>query len=253
MIVVLSPSKTMDMTPAPVSGFSEPVFLERSAQLIDVLRDFSVEQLMERMQISPKLGALNAQRFADWHLPFTLETAKQALFAFSGDVYDGLSAQSLGPAEVAYANEHLRILSGLYGLLRPLDLIMPYRLEMGRKVAVGEVSSLYAFWREMVTAELNRSEASVLVNLASQEYFKVINPRALTMDVVTPVFKDEKGGKLKVISFYAKKARGRMARFVVENRVTKPADLLAFSADGYGYDSALSTEASPVFVRVEPR
>lgn len=249
MIVVLSPSKTMDLRPSAVHAFSQPAFLDRSERLVETMRDFSVEQIMELMQVSEKLGVLNRQRFIDWSLPFEPGAAKQALFAFSGDVYDGLDAKSLNLADVAFAGDHLRMLSGLYGLLRPLDLIMPYRLEMGRKLAMGDARNLYEFWREPITSALNRSGESVLVNLASQEYFKAIDQRALNMSVVTPVFKDEKNGKLKVISFYAKKARGMMARFIIQNRIEQAEALVEFCDAGYAYDPAISSEFEPVFTR----
>lgn len=253
MLVVLAPSKTMDMTPGAFPAFSQPVFQERAAQLVDVLRGLSVGQIMALMQVSEKLGALNRQRFADWQLPFTPENAKQALFAFSGDVYEGLAAETWSSAEVEFADGQLRILSGLYGLLRPLDLMMPYRLEMGCKLGAGPARTLYDFWREAVTAALNDSGETVLVNLASQEYFKVIDRRALKMDVVSPVFKDEKNGQLKVISSYAKKARGMMARFLVQNRIGDVNALTGFAEAGYSFDESLSTDAAPVFVRAAGR
>lgn len=251
MRMILSPSKTLDMTPVDVSTCSQPGFLDRSAQLVEVLRGFSLDQIMELMAVSRTLGELTVRRFADWRQPFSPASAKPALFAFSGAAYAGLQADTLRESDVEFASEHLRLLSGLYGMLRPLDLIMPYRLEMGCPLSVGASRNLYAFWRETLTGELNDSGASVLLNLASQEYFKVIDQNQLRLRVISPVFKDEKNGQLKVISSYAKKARGLMARFVLQNRLKTADSLRGFSASGYAYDSALSTEAAPVFVRRE--
>ncbi|QHI68830.1 peroxide stress protein YaaA [Tichowtungia aerotolerans] len=251
MIIVLSPSKSMDMNPVADSGFSHPGFLDRSEQLISKLRNFSTSELMDFMAISEKLAELNRQRFMDWKQPFSLDNAKQAILAFTGDVYDGLNAPSLEKADLTFAQKHLRILSGLYGVLRPLDLIQPYRLEMGRPLQTDGASSLYEFWRATITEELNQIPGDLLVNLASQEYFKAIDRKALNKQIISPVFKDEKNGKLKIISFYAKKARGTMARFIIQNRISKPEALPAFNLDGYEYAPDLSTASAPVFTRPE--
>lgn len=251
MIVVLSPSKSMDMESVKAQAFTQPAFLDQSKELVSAARRFSTAELMEFMQVSEKLAELNRQRFKDWNPPFTTDNAKQAVLAFTGDVYDGLDAPSLKKRDIGFAQEHLRILSGLYGLLRPLDLIQPYRLEMGRPLKTHDAANLYAFWKETVTEELNRTPGHLLINLASQEYFKAIDTRRLDKQIVTPVFKDEKNGKFKVISFFAKKARGTMARHIVRNRVTSAEGLLDFTADGYGYNTELSTPAEPVFTRGE--
>ncbi|WP_372797057.1 peroxide stress protein YaaA [Pontiella sp.] len=251
MITVLSPSKSMDMEPAKVKTFSEPLFLDRSQKLVSKARKFSAAELMDFMDISEKLAELNHRRFKDWKPPFSLDNAKQAVLAFTGDVYDGLDAPSLKKTELNYAQNHLRILSGLYGLLKPLDLIQPYRLEMGRPLETRGAKNLYEFWKAAVTEELNRTPGDVLVNLASNEYFKAIDKKALDKDIISPVFKDEKNGTYKIISFYAKKARGAMARFLIENRAKCAADLLEFKEDGYFYNAALSKPGAPVFTRPE--
>lgn len=256
MLSVLSPAKTLDFeTPATTSQYTRPDFLDRSRELVDILRGYSPQQLSELMGISDKLAGLNAARFAEWQTPFTPENAKPAAQAFQGDVYTGLEAETFAEDDNAFAQEHLRILSGLYGLLRPLDLIQPYRLEMGTRLENPAGRDLYAFWRETLTAELDRAVARsgtpVLVNLASNEYFKAIDTRRLDARVVTPVFKDEKNGKLKVISFYAKKARGMMAAWIIRQRLNEPEDLEGFDVAGYAHDAALSEGDTLVFTRAE--
>ncbi len=251
MIVVLSPSKSMQLDPVPGHACSQPAFLAKSTQLVTALRRLSQDELMQFMAISPALAQLNQQRFREWQTPFTPATAKQALFTFTGAVYDGLDALSLKPREEEFAQQHLRILSGLYGWLKPLDLIQPYRLEMGRPLAMGETKDLYGFWRSTITEALNQEEGELLVNLASQEYAKAIDLKTLNKSVISPVFKDEKNGTLKIISVYAKKARGSMARFIIHNRVTDAAGLLAFTGLGYAYAPDLSKPDSPVFTRYE--
>ena len=251
MIIVLSPSKSMDMESAPLTEASQPTFLDRSKTLVFKLREFSSAELMEFMAISEKLAKLNRQRFNDCKIPFDSGNAKQALFAFTGDVYDGLDAATLKKCEVQFAQDHLRILSGLYGLLKPLDLIQPYRLEMGRPLETCGAKNLYEFWKKTITDELNRLDGDWLINLASQEYFKAIDRRKLNKQILSPVFKDEKNGKLKIISFYAKKARGSMARYIIENRIKSTNGLLDFEEDGYRYDAALSKPDAPVFTRAE--
>jgi cytoplasmic iron level regulating protein YaaA (DUF328/UPF0246 family) len=241
----------MELTHGPSATITRPVFLSQAEQLIEILRGFSIKELVDFMDISEKLATQTAERIQHWQLPFTPDNATPALFAFTGGVYDGLAAQTLTAADRQFAQKHLRILSGLYGLLRPLDLIQPYRLEMGRPLKTGETNNLYGFWKETITAELNRRPGDLLVNLASQEYFKAIDPKALTKQVVSPVFKDEKNGVYKIISFYAKRARGAMARFLIENRVADAEGLTGFDCDGYSYAAELSTEASPVFIRPE--
>lgn len=254
MLSVISPAKTLDFeTPATTSLHTQPDYLDRSRELIEILRDYSPQQLSELMGISDKLAGLNAARFAEWQPPFTPENAKPAAQAFQGDVYTGLDAATFSDEDNAFAQAHLRILSGLYGLLRPLDLIQPYRLEMGTRLANPAGKDLYAFWRETLTAELDRAVAQsgspVLVNLASNEYFKAIDTRALQARVITPVFKDEKNGKLKIISFYAKKARGLMAAWMIRERLDDPEGLKDFDVAGYAYNAALSQGDTLVFTR----
>jgi cytoplasmic iron level regulating protein YaaA (DUF328/UPF0246 family) len=251
MIVVLSPSKSMDMEPAKVDNFTQPEFHDRSKKLITRLRRFSTIELVEFMEISPKLAELNRQRFKTWEAPFALGDAKQAMFAFTGDVYEGLDSTTLKKGDRDFAQSHLRILSGLYGLLRPLDLIQPYRLEMGRPLTTRGAKNLYEFWQKTVTAELNRVDDNLLVNLASQEYFKAVDSKQLKAPVVSPVFKDEKNGTYKIISFYAKKARGVMARYIMQQRVTEAIGLLDFAENGYRYNAEMSTPSKPVFTRPE--
>jgi cytoplasmic iron level regulating protein YaaA (DUF328/UPF0246 family) len=249
MIVVLSPSKSMDMAPVKGGDFSQPAFLGQSTTLVSKLRKFSSAELMEFMAVSDKLSKLNQQRFKDWKTPFDAGNAKQALFAFTGDVYDGLDAATLKKCDVQFAQKHLRMLSGLYGLLKPLDLIQPYRLEMGRPLETRGAKNLYEFWTETITDELNRLDGDWLINLASQEYFKAIDRRKLNRKILSPIFKDEKNGTLKIISFYAKKARGSMARFIVQNQITNTEALMAFDGGGYSYDAGLSSATEPVFTR----
>jgi cytoplasmic iron level regulating protein YaaA (DUF328/UPF0246 family) len=208
------------------------------------------------MGVSGKIAELNHERFMNWSPPFDLDNAKQAVLAFRGDVYTGLEAETLDSAGLAFAQKHLRILSGLYGLLRPLDLMQPYRLEMGLKFANRGGANLYAFWGDRLTRTLDRqlgkSGSRVLVNLASNEYFKVLQPKALDAEIVTPVFKDLKGGRYKIISFYAKKARGQMARFIIDNAINDPEALKDFAVAGYRYSAGESAARELVFTRDTP-
>ncbi len=256
MLSVISPAKTLDFeTPASTTLYSQPDHLSHSQALIDILRDYSPQQLSELMGISDKLAGLNAARFAEWSTPFTPKNAKQAAQAFQGDVYVGLGADTFIDDDNAFAQKHLRILSGLYGLLRPLDLIQPYRLEMGTRLENPCGRDLYAFWKDTLTTELDRAVATsgtpILVNLASNEYFKAIDTRKLESRVITPVFKDEKNGKFKIISFYAKKARGLMAAWLIRQRIDDAEGLKDFNVAGYAYDAALSEGDSLVFTRAE--
>ena len=256
MLSVISPAKSLDFeTPATTAIHTQPDYLDRSRELIEILRDYSPQRLGELMGISDKLAALNAARFGEWHTPFTADNAKPAVQAFQGDVYVGLAAETFSDDDNAFAQAHLRILSGLYGLLRPLDLIQPYRLEMGTRLENPAGKDLYAFWKGTLTEALDAAVAEsgspVLVNLASNEYFKAIDAKRLQARVVTPVFKDEKNGKLKIISFYAKKARGLMARYVIKERLTDPEGLKDFNLDGYRYDQASSGPDTLVFLRDE--
>lgn len=251
MNIILSPSKSMQTASASTPVVSEPDFLDRSQTLVSNLRKKNVAELMSFMEISEPLAELNHQRFKDWTTPFTPNNATPAIFTFSGDVYDGLDASTLKKSDITFAQKHLRILSGLYGLLRPLDLIQPYRLEMGRPLATRGAKNLYEYWRQPITAALNEMPGNHLVNLASQEYVKAVDKKKLNKQIISPIFKDKKNGKLKIISFYAKKARGLMARHLIENRIDNPDDLLTFTADGYHYDETLSKPTEPVFTRAE--
>ncbi|MDT8895372.1 peroxide stress protein YaaA [Halomonas sp. I1] len=256
MLSVISPAKKLDFeTPATTSRHTQPDYLDHSQTLIDILRDLSPQQISELMGVSDKIAGLNAARFAEWHTPFTPDNAKPAAQAFQGDVYVGLEADRFDDTDNAFAQDHLRILSGLYGLLRPLDLIQPYRLEMGTKLTNPAGKDLYAFWRDELTTALDRAVAdsgsAVLVNLASNEYFKSIDAKRLSARVITPVFKDEKNGQYKMISFYAKKARGLMAAWMIRQRLEDPEALKAFDVAGYRFDAAMSDGDTLVFCRDE--
>ncbi len=257
MLMVISPAKTLDFdAPPSTPAHSQPDFLEHSQQLIDTLRQLTPPQLEALMSISPALADLNFGRNLNWHMPFTPANAKIAVQAFQGDVYQGLDAASLDQATLEHAQRHLRILSGLYGRLRPLDLIQPYRLEMGTRLANPRGANLYQFWGNIVTDALNQDLAEAggpLVNLASEEYFKVVQPKRLSVPVITPVFKDLKGGKYKVVSFYAKRARGLMARYALQQRIANPEQLKDFDLAGYRFEPSQSGPLEWVFTRDTPQ
>ncbi|MEE4299914.1 MAG: peroxide stress protein YaaA [Pseudomonadales bacterium] len=249
MLILLSPAKTLDFErPAVTRKHSSPRFLDDSQALVELMRERSPADLAELMHVSDAIAELNSRRFSEWSPPFTRENARQAVLAFRGDVYTGLDADAWSPRDFDWAQKHLRILSGLYGVLRPLDLIQAYRLEMGTRVANGRGQDLYAFWRASVTAslaeELEGRRSPLVVNLASNEYFGAVDPAGLPGRLVTPVFKDLKNGQYKIISFFAKKARGSMASWIVRNRVRSADGLRAFAEDGYGLDEQL-TDAAP--------
>ena len=257
MLTVISPAKTLDFdTPHTTRRATQPRLAERAAALVDDARALSPDDIRELMGVSEKIALLNHQRFMNWSRPFSLDNAKQAVLAFKGDVYTGLDAESLKPGQLNFAQQHLRILSGLYGLLRPLDLMQPYRLEMGLKFANSGGRNLYEFWGDEITSLLNRelhkSGTRVLVNLASNEYFRAVKVGALDGEVITPVFKDLKGDKYKIISFFAKKARGQMARFIIDQELNDPAGLRKFRTGGYRYNKAESTARELVFTRDAP-
>ncbi len=254
MLIVLSPAKSLDYnTPPGTQSCTLPDFLPDSARLIARLRQLSPAQIASLMQISDPLAALNHGRYAAWSPKFTSKNAKQAILAFNGDVYEGLDAVSLAPKQLEYTQAHIRILSGLYGVLRPLDLMQPYRLEMGTRLATAAGRDLYAFWGERITDCLNAvaatQNAQVLINLASEEYFKAVKPKLLSVPVITPVFEDWKNGKYKIISFYAKRARGLMARYAAVKRVGRAEKLKAFDSEGYQYDASASNEHTWFFRR----
>lgn len=256
MLMVISPAKTLDFETPPVTKrYTQPQFLDHSQELISQLRDLRPAQIGELMHLSDKLSGLNAARFGSWNPAFTPKNAKPALLAFKGDVYTGLDADTLSEADLDYAQKHLRMLSGLYGLLRPLDLMQPYRLEMGTKLANARGKDLYAFWGNRISEWLNEALKEqgddVLLNLASNEYFSAVKRPALNARVIETEFRDQKNGQYKIISFYAKKARGMMSRFVISERISKPQDLAQFDAHGYRYDKALSSPDKLIFLRDE--
>jgi len=254
MLIVLSPAKNLDYETPPCSKLhTQPELLEQSQRLIDELVKLAPQDVSALMGISDKLGCLNYDRFQAWQRPFAPDNAKQAVLAFNGDVYSGLAAERFTADDFRYAQKHLRILSGLYGLLRPMDLMQAYRLEMGTRFANDEGKDLYAFWGEQITTALNKQlkalKSTSVVNLASNEYFKAVKPKLLNAELITPVFKDLKGDQYKVISFYAKKARGLMAAWIIQNKLERPADLKKFKAEGYTYNGTLSSDKQLVFTR----
>ncbi|UGQ48385.1 peroxide stress protein YaaA [Massilia endophytica] len=252
MLIVLSPAKSLDLdTPPTTKLHTQPAFLDRSAELIDRLRAFSPPELGKLMDISDALSALNVARYAAWTKDTT--EARQAVMTFDGDVYDGLQARKLTPKQLAYTQSRVRILSGLYGMLRPLDLIHAHRLEMGTKLDTAHGKDLYGFWGDTITEALNRDieeqGAEALVNLASEEYFRSVRPAKLKAPVITPVFEDWKNGKYKIISFYAKRARGMLARYAAEKGITDPEKLKKFKVDGYAFVKKESDDSTWVFRR----
>ena len=252
MKIVLSPAKSLDYTtPVPTDKYTLPVFLEEAKLLDEVLKAKTPKELAKLMHISDKLAELNWKRFQEWSVPFAPENSRQAVFAFNGAVYDGLDAYSLNQKQIDDLQSKLRILSGMYGVLRPLDLMQPYRLEMGTKLKFDKYKNLYDFWKDKVTNKLNEElhEDEPFINLASNEYFKVINRKELKTKIITPVFKDLKNGELKIIAIYAKKARGMMVRYIVENSIEKAEDLKGFNMANYAFDSKLSTDTELVFTR----
>ncbi|ATO34796.1 hypothetical protein DZA65_03785 [Dickeya dianthicola] len=256
MLITLSPAKTLDYTsPLPTQRYTQPALLAYSQQLIRHCKQLTPANIASLMGISDKLADLNAARFQEWHPEFSLDNARQALLAFKGDVYTGLAAEDFSEADFDFAQQHLRILSGLYGVLRPLDLMQPYRLEMGIRLKNDAGNDLYQFWGDIITETLNQAlkaqNDDMLINLASDEYFKSVKPATLNARLIKPVFLDEKNGKFKVISFYAKKARGLMSRFIIQNRLTTPEQLKDFDSEGYYFDAADSSADELIFKRRE--
>ncbi|MGY8861119.1 MAG: peroxide stress protein YaaA [Pseudomonadales bacterium] len=256
MLLVISPAKTLDFeTLSHTQLFSQGDFLPQAQKLIDVLAPMPPQDIALLMKLSDKLAALNTARYGSWHTPFTMDNAKQAILAFKGDVYTGLEAHTLTDAQLEFSQSHMRILSGLYGLLRPLDLMQAYRLEMGTKLDNPKGKDLYTYWGSTITDGLNelldQEITPILVNLASNEYFKAVKTKQLAGRIITPVFKDRKNGIYKIISFFAKKARGMMARYIIENELTDVEGLKAFNTSGYYYSKEQSTENQWVFLREE--
>ena len=254
MLIVISPAKTLDYeTPPATRTHTQPGFLKQSQQLIHILRNYSALDLAELMKLSMKLAELNFDRYHDWKAPFTMKNAKQAALAMQGDVYTGLDAETLTEDDLAFAQDHLRILSGLYGVMRPLDLMRPYRLEMGTKLPNEQGKDLYAFWGSTITVALNKALTKqgddVLINLASNEYFKAVKSKRLQGRIITPQFKEQKKHGYKMIGVYAKKARGLMSRYIIENRLTDPESIKAFDVEGYVFNEAQSKGDQWVFTR----
>ncbi|HKL07724.1 MAG TPA: peroxide stress protein YaaA [Bacteroidales bacterium] len=254
MITIISPAKTLDYyNTIHTNKYSQPELLDDSEILAEALKKFSKNELAKLMDINPDLASLNYERYLQWKKPFTPENAKQALAVFKGQVFIGLEAKSLTNDELLFAQEHLRILSGLYGVLRPLDLIQPYRLEMGTSLKNKRGKNLYDFWGTKITdfinKELSEQKNKVLINLASNEYFKAIKSKKINGEIITPVFKESKGNGFKVVAVYAKTARGLMSRFILRNKVEEPDHLKAFDSNGYLFNQDLSSEKEWVFTR----
>jgi cytoplasmic iron level regulating protein YaaA (DUF328/UPF0246 family) len=246
MIILLSPAKTLDYeTPCSAKTATNPRMLKKSAELVDCLKKYSPKKITALMGVSDKIAELNVERYNQWQVPFTKKNSKQAIYAFRGDVYNGFDVDTLKGKEIDFAQKHLRVLSGLYGLLRPLDLMQPYRLEMGTKLNVSQKNkNLYQFWdtdiTDLINEDLDHHKKRLVINLASNEYFKSVKPKLLDSDVITPGFKDLKGGKYKVVSFWAKVARGQMARYIVQKQLKNIQHLKNYDVDGYRFNESLS-------------
>ena len=253
MIAIVSPAKNLDFKTAYDSEVSQPRLMECTNELIDVLRKKSEEEIQNLMSLSEQLAGLNVKRYKDFTTSHTLENAKPSVLAFNGDVYQGLQAETFDDKKLAFAQKHLRILSGLYGLLRPLDLMQPYRLEMGTKLAFDDYSTLYQYWGDkildLLVEDLKEQGDDVLINLASNEYFTSIKRKSMPMQVIDVEFKDLKNDKYKIIAFYAKKARGLMSRYIIENEISTVEDLKGFNYKGYYFDEKDSSETKLAFKR----
>ena len=254
MLIVISPAKKLDYSsPVAAKNHSQPELLDHSAELLQGLKKLSPQDVCALMGLSDNLGALNYERFQAWDRPFTEDNAKPAILAFKGDVYQGLDADSMTDKQLEWAQGHLRILSGLYGLLRPMDLMQPYRLEMGTRFANQRGKDLYQFWGNIITDEINsllsNAKSPVLLNLASNEYFKSVQQKNIAGRIVTPVFMDKKGDKYKIVSFYAKKARGLMSAYIIKIKITAVEGIKKFDVDGYRFNSAMTDGDSWVFTR----
>ena len=254
MLIVISPAKNLDYeTSLPTKRHSNAAMLDDAERLMTQLKKMAPQDISSLMGISDKLGSLNHDRFQSWQQPLTTGNARPAVLAFNGDVYAGLDAYSFSDDDFVFAQKHLRILSGLYGLLRPLDLIQPYRLEMGTRLANHRGKDLYAFWGDRLTQALNKQlkalSTNTVINLASNEYFKAVRTPSLEAEIITPAFKDWKNGDYKIISFFAKKARGLMSAYIIKNGLTDVQDIKSFDVDGYRFNSKLSSGKSWVFTR----
>ncbi|MCF7766540.1 peroxide stress protein YaaA [Achromobacter pulmonis] len=254
MLFLLSPAKKLDYdSPVHIETHTQPLFVDQAAGLIKVLKTKTADDIAALMSLSPALSELNAQRYAEWKRTFTQANSRQAVLAFNGDVYEGLDAATLSAKQLDWAQDHVAILSGLYGVLRPLDLMQPYRLEMGTRLQTPKGKNLYEYWGSAIADYLNERQAGqkapVIVNLASEEYFKSVDLKALKARVVQCVFQDWKNGAWKIISFHAKRARGLMARYAILHKVSKPEGLQGFDLEGYRYDASVSTDDKLVFRR----
>jgi hypothetical protein len=249
MLAIISPSKTQDFSECNNENFSQTRQQQSSEELVHILKNKSQTQISKLMSISEKLSALNFERFQKFKLPFTLENAKQAILAFKGDVYNGIDAPSLSTEDLNFAQDKIRMLSGLYGVIRPLDLIQPYRLEMGTKLSNAKGKDLYDYWGADISNVLNDDESELIINLASNEYFKAIDKKSLNAKILDIVFKEKKGDSYKVIGIYAKRARGLMVNFIIRNRLNNPEALQDFSDEGYRFDKDLSNDSTWVYLR----
>ena len=254
MLTILGPAKTIDTSPHGITeSFSFPQYIDRAEALVDQLRQYSISQLKSMMKVSEKLATLNFERYVQWHSSYSAEEGQQAILAFSGEVFNGLKARSLSEEDLLFGQKHIRLLSGLYGVLKPLDLILPYRLEMGTKMLNSKGKNLYEFWKEIIpdniAEETGTQDSKVLINLASNEYFKSILPGSFPYEIITPVFKESDGKGYRNVTIYAKKARGMMLRFIIQNRINDPGYLRAFDEDGYYFNNDLSNNKEWVFCR----
>ncbi len=254
MLIILSPAKTMKIdTLVPQIDFSIPELIDMAKLPVQILKQKSSVELAELMKINPKLAQLNYERYQQWRTPFNKDNAHAAAFSYHGEVFNGLQIESFSKSDLAFAQDHLRILSALYGILRPLDLIQPYRIEMATHLKVGKARNLYEYWRKAITESLNKvliaQKDQILINLASKEYFKSIDTKTLDATVITPVFKEYKNEKPVIVTMYAKKARGIMARYILKNKIEDISALKTFDLDGYYYNDHLSNDAEIVFTR----
>lgn len=254
MITIISPAKTLDFNKMAITHeYSEPIFKEETSQLIGELKRYSLQEIEELMSISHKLAELNYKRYKQWNKEHSIENSKQAILAYSGDVYHGMKAEDFNEEQLKFSQQHVRIISGLYGVLRPLDLIQPYRLEMSIKLKNPKGVDLYSFWREKITdffnKEIGEHKDNTLINLASNEYFSAIDKNKFKGKIITPIFKEYKNGNYKIIRIYAKKARGAMAKYIVENEINSPEHIKNFNQYGYKYNEESSTDSEWIFVR----
>ncbi len=254
MLTILGPAKTIDSSPHGITEqYTFPEYIDRARELVDRIRQYSYAQLKTLMKVSDKLATQNVERYARWHSSYTEKEGQQAILAFSGEVFNGLQARTLTEEDLLLAQEHVRLLSGLYGVLRPLDLILPYRLEMGTRMRNSRGSNLYEFWKdiipERIAGDKAKQESPVLINLASQEYFRSIEPGSFPHEIITPVFRESQGKGFRNVTIYAKKARGMMLRFIIRNRINDPEYLKAFDEEGYYFHQDLSSQKEWVFCR----